>query len=274
MAQDNSGGFGVNARVAVILFPGTNCEDETIRSVNATGLHADLIRWNQHLQLGRYAAYILPGGWSYEDRVRAGAIAAHDDLMDLIRQEASRGKPILGICNGAQVLLEAKLICASNGAALALAPNRWGYRCAWTKVQLTIPPSANVFTSTFTQGEVFDVPIAHGEGRFTASDPQVFSQLQQNGQIPLIYVDPAGQPATTFPWNPNGALMSAAGISNTEGNILAFMPHPERASWWLQHSPQRRPAGWQARPDRFEMLAPAHRIFSSLATYVQQVAHS
>jgi phosphoribosylformylglycinamidine synthase len=253
-------------RVAVLLFPGTNCEDESLRAARLAGLEAELVRWNQPLDPARFDGYILPGGWSYEDRVRAGAIAARDGIVSTIVEEAARGKPVLGICNGAQVLIETGLVPGYSGQpAMALAANNFGYRCAWVRLKLMVPPERTLFTGAFTDGEVVEVPVAHGEGRFITEDEGVLERLLAERQVPFVYCTASGEPATSFPDNPNGSVHAAAAICNPAGNVLALMPHPERASFWWQHPPHRRPAGFAARPDRLELPAPAHAIFRSLA---------
>lgn len=252
-------------RVAVVLFPGTNCEEETLRAARLAGLEAQLVRWNEPLDTAACDGYILPGGWSYEDRVRAGAIAARDRLMAAIAEEAGRGKPVLGICNGAQVLAETGLVPGFGGPALALAANTLGYRCTWVRLRLQTPPGRTAFTGAFTEGELIELPVAHGEGRFMTDDPAVLERLLAGRQIPLVYTDADGRTATTFPENPNGSVHAAAAVCNPAGNVLALMPHPERASWWWQHAPHRRPPGFAARPDRLALPAPAHGIFCSMA---------
>jgi phosphoribosylformylglycinamidine synthase len=112
------------------------------------------------------------------------------------------------------------------------------------------------------------MPVAHGEGRFLTEQEEVLTRLTANQQIPFIYVDAEGQPAATFPANPNGSVYAAAAVCNPAGNVLAVMPHPERASWWWQHPPHRRPPGFGARPDRFSLPAPAHAVFRSMAAYI------
>lgn len=241
-------------RVAVILFPGSNCEIETARAVEAAGMRARIVRWNERLEPEETDAYVLPGGWSYEDRIRAGAIAAHDRVMRVVREEAEAGKPVLGICNGAQILAEAGLVPGPPpGVRVALAPNERGYRCAWVWLRLVTPPERTAFTSACEPGAVIRVPIAHGEGRFLTSerDPAWLER-----QTVFRYCREDGAPATSFPENPNGSVRAIAALSNDRGNVLAIMPHPERASWWRQH-----PRG-HARTH--EEHAPAHKLFQSL----------
>jgi phosphoribosylformylglycinamidine synthase subunit PurQ / glutaminase len=259
----------MSGRVAVLLFPGTNCEDETLRAVRLAGLEAELVRWNQPLDTARFDGYVLPGGWSYEDRVRAGAIAARDGVVATIAAEAALGKPVLGICNGAQVLVEAGLVPGyGDGPSMALAANNRGYRCTWVRLRLQVPPARTAFTTALGEGEVVAVPVAHGEGRFVTESAAVLERLVAGQQIPFIYATPDGQAATEFPDNPNGSIFAAAAVCNPAGNVLALMPHPERASWWWQHPPHRRPAGFTARPDRLTLPAPAHAIFRSLASTI------
>ena len=262
-----------SGRIAVILFPGTNCEEESLRAARLAGLEAELVRWNQPLDAERFDGYILPGGWSYEDRVRAGAIAARDVIMATITSEAQRGKPVLGICNGAQVLIETGLVPGYGaGPAMALAANNLGYRCAWVRLRLQVPPDRTAFTAAFTDGEIIELPVAHGEGRFITEAPEVLASLVAGQQIPFVYADAAGEPATTFPDNPNGSVYAAAAVCNAQGNVMALMPHPERASWWWQHPPHRRPAGFTGRPDRLVLSAPAHAIFRSMAAAIAATA--
>lgn len=259
----------MSGRVAVLLFPGTNCEEESLRAARLAGLDAEIVRWNQPLDSSAFDGYILPGGWSYEDRVRAGAIAARDDIMAVVTAEAGAGKPVLGICNGAQVLIETGLAPGyGEGPAMALAANNRGYRCTWVYLRLQAPPGRTAFTSAFSEGDVIALPVAHGEGRFVTDSAEVLAQLVAQQQIPFVYARADGDMATEFPDNPNGSIHAAAAICNAAGNVLALMPHPERASWWWQHPPQERPPGFTGRPDRLTLPAPAHGIFRSMAAYI------
>ncbi|MGI8913582.1 MAG: phosphoribosylformylglycinamidine synthase I [Chloroflexota bacterium] len=259
----------MSGRVAVLLFPGTNCEGETLRAARLAGLEAELVRWNQSLDTDTFDGYILPGGWAYEDRVRAGAIAARDGIMTAIAAEAGRGKPVLAICNGAQVLIETGLVPGyGDGPSMALAANNQGYRCAWVRLKLQTPPGRTAFTNAFGAGEIVELPVAHGEGRFITEAPDVLEQLVAGQQIPFVYARADGEPATEYPDNPNGSVYAAAAVCNAAGNVMALMPHPERASWWWQHPPHRRPAGFTVRPDRLTLPAPAHGIFRSLAASI------
>jgi phosphoribosylformylglycinamidine synthase I len=219
------------ARVAVVQFPGVNCEAESVRALSRAGLDAEVFRWTRPArELGAFDAFVLPGGFSYQDRVRAGALAAKDPLVESLAEQAGRGRPVLGICNGAQVLVEAGLVPGAGTVELALArnrmPDRTGYQSRWSRCR--VEESSCVFTRRLPAGQVLPLPVAHGEGRFTAADPGTMEALLASGQVPLRYVDASGAPAEAFPDNPNGSEQSAAAVCNARGNVLAIMPHPER----------------------------------------------
>ncbi|NOT34044.1 MAG: phosphoribosylformylglycinamidine synthase I [Candidatus Eisenbacteria bacterium] len=219
-------------RVAVVQFPGVNCERESARALERSGLEAEVFGWTRAAsELHDFDAYLIPGGFSYQDRVRGGALAAKDPLLEALAAAAERGKPVLGICNGAQVLVEAGLVPGGEHVELALAgnrmPDRSGYFARWIYVR--IEASACVFTRHLPVGTLLPLPIAHGEGRFTSRDPDRLAALGAAGQVPLRYVRADGTPAAGFPANPNGAEFDAAAVCNARGNVLAIMPHPERA---------------------------------------------
>lgn len=233
-------------RVAVLQFPGSNCEEETARAVQAAGMEAEIFRWNRPpWELRRFDAYILGGGFAYQDRVRAGAIAAKEPILEEVVRAAQEGKPVLGICNGAQILVEAGLVPGLEVEAveMALAPNRMvregqvvrrDYYCVWTHVRLEPPPERCLFTLALPAGAVFPLPIAHGEGRFVTKSPKVLEELRARQQIVLRYCTLEGEVVPDFPVNPNGAQENMAGLCNPQGNVFALMPHPERASWLRQ----------------------------------------
>ena len=261
--------------VAIIQFPGVNCEYETADAVRSVGLPAELFRWNEDPDLlAGAAAIVLPGGFSYQDRIRAGVVAAKDRIMDTISGLAREGCPVLGICNGAQVLVESGFIPGLHWERvdLALAPNvmadRDGYYCTWTWLRCERSPC--LWTGAFAEGEVVPVPIAHAEGRFTTDDESVIEKMRANGQIVLRYCTPAGEIDPAFPVNPNGSVENIAGVCNPEGNVLAMMPHPERASW-LRQVPEGLAGSWGRRrtsaacdPGKMEDAGPGRRIFESL----------
>ncbi|MEP7028864.1 MAG: phosphoribosylformylglycinamidine synthase I [Candidatus Eisenbacteria bacterium] len=265
-------------RVVVVRLPGMNCEDETARALEAAGLRAALVGWDEPPSaLEGYDAYVLPGGFSYQDRVRAGAIAAKDPRLSVIAEEADRGVPVLGICNGAQILVEAGLVPGGGPGddriALALATNHLGaergYHARWVILEVR---GESMWTEAFRPFERIPLPMAHGEGRFTASDPARMPQLAARGQVPLAYVSPlAGEPARGWPDNPNGSEADAAGVTNARGNVLALMPHPERAERMF-HVPLDLAGPWgdrrrraQGDADALYRPGPGHGLFLSLA---------
>ncbi len=219
-------------RVAVVQFPGVNCEAETARALERVGLEAEIFRWMRpESEFARFDAYVLPGGFSYQDRVRGGALAAKHPLVERLAERAAKGAPVLGICNGAQVLVEAGLVPGGGAVELALArnrmPGRAGYYARWVRVR--IAPSRCLFTSTLEAGTVLPLPVAHGEGRFTARAAGRVAELAAAGQAPLRYTGAGDEASPAFPDNPNGSEEAVAGMCNAEGNVLALMPHPERA---------------------------------------------
>ncbi|MFC1648230.1 phosphoribosylformylglycinamidine synthase I [Nanoarchaeota archaeon] len=221
---------GGNAmRIAVIWYPGTNCDEEAFRAIEAAGMKPEIVRWNT--DVSGYDGYMIPGGWSYEDRIRAGVIAAKHPVMKTIKKEAEAGKPVLGICNGAQVLIETGLVPGlKDKVQMALAPNNDGYYCIWTNLLSTSKQGRCAYNKKLKQGDVIKAPIAHGEGRFTTRDAELVKELEKNGQIIFKYCDADGK--VTDEANPNGAIFNIAGICNPEGNVMAMMPHPERAAWY------------------------------------------
>jgi len=256
------------ARVAVPIFPGSNSEEETVRACLAVGLHATLVHWSAGpAALRGYDAYVLPGGFAYEDRIRAGAIAAHDAMMDAVVAAAQRGVLVLGICNGAQILVEAGLVPGTGPArrpTAAFAPNKPGGRfvCRHVYVKLSVPPDRCAITTNLRAEEIIPMWAAHGEGRLAASRHEL-GRLHRSGHIAFRYCDRFGNftPEAT----PNGSPFGAAALTNKDGNVLAIVPHAERDAWTYQ---QRDGAvRLDARGDAAKMLAPAGgiRLFAGLA---------
>ena len=238
----------MKARVLIIQFPGVNCEYESLRAVEAVGLKGEIRRWNDAARAVKDApAIILPGGWSYQDRIRAGVVAAKDAVLDDVMTAADRGVPVIGICNGAQVLVETGIVPGFDHGRIdvALAPNRMtgrsGYYCNWVYVKKG--PASCVFTEFMEErpADPLPIPLAHGEGRFITSSDTVRAHLEKGDGVAVVYCTAGGETATKFPENPNGAQFAIAGLCNRAGNALALMPHPERGAW--AHQVPRRVGG-------------------------------
>lgn len=270
------------SRVAVLQFPGVNCEAETLRAVQRVGLEAELFRWTRAAEeLSAFDAYVLPGGFAFQDRVRAGALPAKDPLVALLAREAERGKPVLGICNGAQILVEAGLVPGGGGVALALARNRMarraGYHARW--IHLRTEASPCVFTRHLPRGTVLPMQVGHGEGRFVARERGRIAALKKRGQTPLVYAAPDGAVARRFPRNPNGSELAVAAICNARGNVLAMMPHPDRAQS-LGAMPPSVAGAWHERREAARAGAgpvadqpgPGLEIFEGLRRHLEEVA--
>jgi len=207
-------------RAGVVVFPGSNCDRDCVHVLRAVlGQGVDEL-WSGDATVDGVDVLILPGGFAHGDYLRAGAVAATAPIMPAVRDFAEHGGPVLGICNGFQVLLEAGLL---PGAMLR---NRsLQFRC--TTVHLRVESTRTPFTRTLREGQVLRMPIAHGEGNYYAPDA-VVARLEQEGQIVFRYSDAHGQ----FPpeANPNGSRRNVAGVCNAAGNVVGLMPHPERAS--------------------------------------------
>jgi len=206
-------------KVAVIVFPGSNCDRDTQWALERVGLKGELV-WHTQSSLEGYGAVLLPGGFSYGDYLRAGALAKFSPVMGEVRRLAQRGYPVMGICNGFQVLTEAGLL---PGALLA--NTNLHYTCK--EVFLRVERDDLPFTTDYRRGQVLRMPIAHGEGRYYA-DGETLARLEGEERVVFRYVPGPGA-ATDSPYNPNGSLGDIAGIVNEGGNVLGMMPHPERA---------------------------------------------
>jgi phosphoribosylformylglycinamidine synthase subunit PurQ / glutaminase len=207
-------------RIAVVVFPGTNCDQET-RYVLGDLLGADAEPvWHADTDLERFDAVVLPGGFSYGDHLRAGAIARFSPVMQSVAGIAREGRIVVGICNGFQVLCEAGLLPG------ALLPNAGGaFASRW--VHCRVESEKSPLTAGVPAGSVLRIPIAHGEGRYVAP-PDVLAELEGSGRVIFRYVEPDGM--VTERSNPNGSLANIAGICNAAGNVVGLMPHPERAA--------------------------------------------
>ena len=262
--------------IAVIYFPGNNCEEESLKAVLASGMDGKILRWNQRKDASKFDGFIIPGGWGYEDRIRAGVIMAKDPVFNIIKKEAENGKPVLGICNGAQALVECGMIPGlKNKVEMALAPNKnpfvSGYYCTWVYIKSNEDKSRCAFTKYTEKDEVIPIPIAHGEGRFTTKDAELIPKLIKNQQIVFKYSAKDGKIEDKFPINPNGAIENIAAICSKRGNVMAIMPHPERASFVRQLPDttdlKNNAAG---KINEIESPAPARNIFISMKKYIEE----
>ena len=228
--------------VAVVVFPGTNSEDETLRALRAVGLDAALVHWSQPERLARFDAFVLPGGFAYEDRIRAGAVAAHDAVMDPVIEAAQAGKLVLGICNGAQILAEAGLVPGTGEVrrpTAAFAPNASGrFQSIHVHIKLAVEPGRVPILAGIEPGAVIPAWASHGDGRL-AAPAQELARIEAEGHLAFVYADRDGNPVPA----PNGAALGCAGLVNRAGNVLAIMPHPERDAWTYQHFDAAREAG-------------------------------
>ncbi|MBC7330049.1 phosphoribosylformylglycinamidine synthase I [bacterium] len=207
-------------KFATVVFPGTNCEMDCYYVVKEVlGEDVDYV-WHTQSDLSDYHCIILPGGFSYGDYLRTGAIAKLSPIMEAVRKEAEKGKLVIGICNGFQILVEAGLL---PGALLKNTNLR--FLCKF--VHLRVENNRTPFTHLYREGEVLRMPIAHFEGRFFAP-PDVLKSIEDNKQVVLRYCDPEGNLSDEA--NPNGSMNFIAGIVNGKGNVLGLMPHPERCS--------------------------------------------
>ena len=206
--------------IAVVQFGGSNCDLDIIHVLkDVLGVDAELV-WYKEENLDRFDGIVIPGGFSYGDYLRAGAIAARTPIMNSVKKQADAGKPVIGICNGFQVLTESGLLAG------ALTTNNYPkFRCepTYLRVETTDTP----FTSMFRKGEILSIPIAHMEGNYYADEPTL-AALERNDQVVFRYVDKNGN--ATDEANPNGSRENIAGIVSQRKNVLGMMPHPERAS--------------------------------------------
>jgi phosphoribosylformylglycinamidine synthase subunit PurQ / glutaminase len=206
-------------KFAVLRFPGSNCDQDCLRTLRDNFAQKAEAVWHKETSVEGYDFIIIPGGFSYGDYLRCGAIARYSPVMAAVREAAAKGTPVLGICNGFQILCEAGLL---PGALVRNAGLRFICRHVHIRLEQAAPP----FTSLGQPGDILRLPIAHGEGCYFAS-PETLRSLEEGGRIAFRYCNAAGQ--TTVDANPNGSLASIAGILNAEGNVLGLMPHPERA---------------------------------------------
>jgi phosphoribosylformylglycinamidine synthase subunit PurQ / glutaminase len=206
--------------IGVVTFPGSNGDHDALHAITQDiGAPAEYVDYRE-TEIGKYNAFVLPGGFSYGDALRCGAIARFAPIMGPIAEFAGRGGPVLGICNGFQVLTEAHLL---PGVLLRNATLQ--FHCFWTHIR--IEQTGTLWTGGLTDGDVLRLPIAHGEGAYFADDATL-DRIEANGQIVARYCDPAG--IVTDEANANGSSRSIAAVTNEGRNVVGLMPHPERAT--------------------------------------------
>ena len=229
----------MNASIAIIQFPGSNTERETLMACRRVGLNPVEFLWNEAPEnLSEFDGFVIVGGFSYEDRSRSGVIASLDPIMKQIKMEAAKGKPVLGICNGAQILVESGLVpgLKDHRVGMALTDNKRvqgghvvgvGDYNTWVKLKMSAPSNRCAFTRHLKTGGWINVPLAHGEGRFIIPD-ELLKKMITNDQTVFRYCDDGGKIVDEFPTNPNGSMHNLAAVCNAQGNVMAMMPHPER----------------------------------------------
>jgi phosphoribosylformylglycinamidine synthase subunit PurQ / glutaminase len=213
---------GTRPVVAVAVFPGTWSERDFAHvATEVLGWEARLL-WHLETDLGRADAVVLPGGFAHGDHLRTGAIARFSPIMRAVEAFAAAGGPVIGSCNGFQILTEAGML-----PGVLMRNDHLEFRCDWQSLRVERPDASPAWLGDLHDGEVIRLPISHGEGRYVA-DPDTLDELERNGRVVLRYADADGRldPAA----NPNGSERAIAGIVNEAGNVLGLMPHPERAA--------------------------------------------
>ncbi|MEL6821564.1 MAG: phosphoribosylformylglycinamidine synthase subunit PurQ [Calditrichota bacterium] len=205
-------------KAAVVVFPGSNCDHDMFEALKLMNVTPEYV-WHKTADLDQYDLITLPGGFSYGDYLRCGAIARFSPIMSAVSRAADAGKPVIGVCNGFQILAEAGLL---PGALLRNEQLRFVCRYVW----LNCENNDTRFTNTVDKEKPLRIPVAHGEGRYFAED-SVIEQLEDNQQVVFRYCNEEGN--TVEAANPNGSINNIAGIVNKSGNVLGMMPHPERA---------------------------------------------
>ena len=225
--------------VAIIQFPGSNTERETFMACHRVGLTPVEFLWNEPIdKLSDFDGYIIVGGFSYEDRSRSGIIASLDPVMDTLKNEATEGKPILGICNGAQILVEAGMVPGNTGfnTLVGLSQNKrvkngqvvgTGYYNIWCNIKSNAKNNSAFIDKDC--GDFLSVPLAHAEGRFVMND-DLKELVEKENLAAYHYCNEGGEVINNFPINPNGSTNNIAALGNVAGNVLAMMPHPERTT--------------------------------------------
>lgn len=206
-------------KVGVVSFPGSNCDEDALLAIVERLHEQAVILWHKDHDLQGADVIILPGGFSYGDYLRSGAIARFSPIMQEVVAHAKKGGPVVGICNGFQIACEAGLLPG------ALMRNE-NLQFRSMPVTLRVESTNTVFTNKASKGQLLTMPIAHGDGRYTA-DTETIARLEGEGQVVFRYVNATGEPIAAA--NPNGATNNIAGVSNPSGSVVGMMPHPERA---------------------------------------------
>jgi phosphoribosylformylglycinamidine synthase len=210
-------------RCGVVVFPGSNCDHDVYHVLKHVVGQDTIFLWHGDNHLHGCELLVLPGGFSYGDYLRAGAMAANSPIMAEVKRHANNGGPVVGICNGFQMLLEAGLLPG------AMRRNR-ELRFVCQDVHLRVERNDLSFTSGYESGQVLTIPIAHAEGSY-ADREEALDGLEEAGGVVFRYVSPEGELDPESPaWNPNGSARAIAGVTNVGGNVLGMMPHPERCS--------------------------------------------
>ena len=206
-------------KFGIVTFPGSNCDYDAYHAVVDQIGEEAVYLWHKSHDLENSDVIILPGGFSYGDYLRAGAIARFSPIMREVAAHAERGGPVLAVCNGFQVACEAGLLPGALG-------RNEGLSFLSQPVYLRVENNETLFTSRYERGDILQIPIAHGEGRYTVDD-ETLARLEGEGRIVFRYVERDGEPSVSA--NPNGSVSAIAGVVNEAGNVLGMMPHPERA---------------------------------------------
>jgi len=206
-------------KIAVVEFPGSNCDQDCLRALtDGLRIPAEYL-WHKETSVSGFDAVVLPGGFSYGDYLRCGAIARFSPIMRAVVRAANEGMPVIGVCNGFQILCEAGLL---PGALIRNQSLRFVCELVWLRVETDETP----FTARLDKEKLLRMPVAHGEGCYLADEPTL-AALRSNGQVVFRYVDESGK--VTRESNPNGSMLNIAGICNEARNVVGMMPHPDRA---------------------------------------------
>ncbi|MGC8935852.1 MAG: phosphoribosylformylglycinamidine synthase I [Candidatus Methanomethylicaceae archaeon] len=255
------------AKACVARVGGTNCDLEMKMVLEELGIKTEILHMKQIVRRGlsEYQILVFPGGFSYGDYVRAGAIwgkEVHAKIKSELKAFIEEEKIIMGICNGFQVMIEAGILPDGGFADVpkaALATNASAkYECRWT--YLRVERGGTPFTMGLSEGEILRVPVGHGEGRFITPSDEALKELVREECVLLRYALPSGEVANgRYPYNPNGSIHDIAGICNRKGNIMGMMPHPERAFF-----------GWQLPDKRDAEYGDGKKIFDGIIRYLQE----